>query len=105
MEESTEALPNMFCREHQYEYDIEDGCPGCQSIAEGQCRWNDTTLVINGETVTQIEDISLTRVSDGERGVNAEFLDGADMTFEGSFTVEFDDEADAKEFWDWLNNE
>jgi hypothetical protein len=71
--------------------------------SQGQCREDDTTLVINEETHVQIEDVSMQRVPECRSGVGTT-LDEHDMEFEGSFTVEFEDKADAIEFWQWLEN-
>lgn len=70
--------------------------------AQGQCRGDDTTLVIDGDTDVTIEDVSLKRVPEHRRGVGTT-LDAAEAEFEGSFTVEFENEDDAREFWEWLH--
>jgi hypothetical protein len=94
-----------FCDEHEYEY-AGDECPACADTiydtAEGQYRAVDTTLVIHGDTDVVIDDVSLTRGT-GEHEGMATTLDDADMTFSGSFSVAFEDEDDAREFWEWLH--
>lgn len=72
--------------------------------AQGQCRLDDTTLVIDGDTDVIVDDVSLTRETGEREGLQSEMLD-ADMTFSGSFSVVFEDEDDAREFWDWLHRD
>jgi hypothetical protein len=92
-----------FCEEHEYEY-AGDECPACNRDAQGQYRAVDTNLVIDGDTDVVIEDVSLTRETGEHEGLQNEMLD-ADMTFSGSFTVSFEEEDDAREFWEWLHRE
>jgi hypothetical protein len=88
-----------FCEEHEYEY-AGDECPACNR--DGQCRAIDTNLVIDGNTDVAIEDVSLTRETGEHEGLQDAMLN-ADMTFSGSFSVAFEDEDDAREFWEWLH--
>lgn len=70
--------------------------------AEGQCRSDDRTLMVDGDTDVIIENVSMTKISDERVGVGTA-LEDADMEFSGSFTVEFEDRVDALRFWAWLH--
>lgn len=70
--------------------------------AQGQCREDDTTLVIDNDTEVTIEHVSLSAVPEHRRGVDTT-MDTTEATFSGSFSVEFEDADDALEFWEWLH--
>lgn len=54
-----------------------------------------------GDRDIAVEDVSLERETGECEGLQDAMLD-ASKTYECSFTVEFDDEANAEEFWQWL---
>lgn len=86
-----------YCDDHEYHY-TGDECPLCERSVGWACQEADTSIVVGDETLPA-ENLEL--IVENDKRENIGLATGTE-TFHGSFTIQFEDEGEARKFREYF---